>query len=204
MGKFLTWRILRQRRFSAFQPWFRIEHPIWKIKNATWRWQWAHSVTAIMLCVFRSNWDFVTKFEILYYLVWYLSQTDGQTDGKRRIWAHRAIRTGGLNKPVLSSFFNPVSDCLVIDQTPNPGNCFVTNSGIILSLTEPQKHPSFTFCLRFLLIHELSKIWTNFFHLWTFYQKVLFRFFIAHVLTDLAPYIASVLKFMIRFGPIHS
>ncbi len=41
-----------------------------------------------------------TLQDMNYYLVWYLSQTDGQTDrqtdGKWRIWAHRAIPTGGL------------------------------------------------------------------------------------------------------------
>ena len=35
-----------------------------------------------------------------YYLVWFLSQTDGQTDRKRCIWAHRAICTGGLKNTI--------------------------------------------------------------------------------------------------------
>ena len=54
---------------------------------------------------------------------------------------------------------------------------------------EPQKHPSFTFCLISLLIHTLKK--TNYGH---FVKKVSFRFLIARVSTDLASYIASILN----------
>ncbi len=41
--------------------------------------------------------QYFTRYELLSSLIFVTDrQTDGQTDGKRRIRAHRAIRTGGL------------------------------------------------------------------------------------------------------------
>ena len=69
---------------------------------------------------------------------------------------------------------------------------------------EPQQHPSYILCdifMNFTSYQKYERLVRGakhglfFIHLWTLCQKkVSFRFFIASVLSDLAPYIASILK----------
>ncbi len=72
----------------GMEPTFRFEHMICICKE-------------MGIVKFEILWKFTyfTRYELLSSLIFVTDrQTDGQTDEKRRIWAHGAIRTGGLNQ----------------------------------------------------------------------------------------------------------
>ncbi len=75
------------------------------LKNATWRWQWAQPVIAKTLCLSIDHACTFYHCTIYSNTFWDMNycpvQTDGMTDRKQCIWAHRAICTGGLKKHLL-------------------------------------------------------------------------------------------------------
>ncbi len=56
----------------------------------------------------RDFWKPTMEFKLCLFTNFeFLPQTDRQTDGKRRMWAHRATCTGGLKKHMHHSFLAP-------------------------------------------------------------------------------------------------
>ncbi len=98
------------------------------------------------------------------------------------------------------------SFCIGLFQRGHHGWCGPKNAGLwklrILAM-KAQKHPSFTFTALDIRMRILNKVFSHSqwlflirVHVWTLCQKSIIQIFIACVLTDLDPCIASILNYL--------